>query len=120
MILKEVIKRCSTLEVYDTRLMTDEYIELVFYSKEIDKWNRVFADFLGPAIKPQGVEPTKDDFRLTKNYGGVWGNQTLFKKDFDNFTIISMFWPWQDNIHVTLKIALLKNSKHISPSKIPI
>jgi hypothetical protein len=107
---KEIIKKCSMLEIYDKRSVTDEYVELVFYSKEIDKWNRIFADVLGPAIKPPGIKPTEDDLHLTKDYGGIWGDQTLFKKDFNNTTIISMFWPWQDNIHTTLKTVLIKKA----------
>jgi len=108
MTLKEIIGKCNRLGVYDTRYFTDEYIELVFYNKEINEWNRVFAEILSPAIKPPGIKPTQDDLRLTENYGGIWGNQTLFKKDFDNATIISMFWPWQDNVHITLKTVLVK------------
>ena len=108
MTLKGIIEKCNRLGVFDTRFITDEYVELVFYSKEIDEWHRIFVDFLGPATKPPGIEPTQDDIRLTKDYGGIWGNQTLFKKDFGDSTIISMFWPWQDNTHTTLKTVLFK------------
>ena len=88
MTLKEIIERCNRLGVHDTRFITEEYIELVFYNHEIDEWSRVFADILGPAVKPPGIEPSEDDLSLTKDYGGVWGNQTLFKKDFGDTTII--------------------------------
>jgi hypothetical protein len=108
MTLKKIIEKCSRLGVYDKRFITDEYVELVFYNREIDEWNRVFIDILGPAIKPPGAEPTEDERRLTRHYGGVWSSQTLFKKDFGDATIISMFWPWQDNVHTTLKAILFK------------
>lgn len=106
--LKEIIEKCSMLSVYEKRCITDEYNEVVFYNKEIDEWNKVFADILGPAIKPTGVKPTKDDIHVTKDYGGIWINQTLFKKEFDDVTVIAMFWPWQDDIRTTLKMALIK------------
>ena len=108
MTLREIIQRYSQLSVYEQRYITDEYSELVFYNKEINEWNKIFADILGPAIKPAGVKPTKDDLYLTKDYGGVYGNQTLFKKEFAGVFMIAMFWPWQDGIHTTLKIARLK------------
>ena len=108
MTLKEIIKKCSMLSTYGELQITDEYGELVFYNKEIDGWSKIFVDILGPPIKPAGIEPTKYDLHLTKDYGGIFGNQILFKKEFADVTVIAMFWPWQDNIHTTLKIVLFK------------
>ena len=121
MTLKKIIEKCSILSVHDKRIISDEYNELVFYNKEIDKWNKIFADVLGPAIKPKvlievlgpaakpaGVEPTEDDLQLTKDYGGIYNNQTLFRKEFDDVTVIVMLWPWEDDIHTTLKMVLFK------------
>jgi len=108
MTLKEIIEKCSKLSVYEQRYITGDYDELVFYNREIDKWNKIFTAVLGPPIKPAGVEPTKDDLRLTRDYGGIDDNQTLFKKEFDDVTVIAMFWPWGDDIHTTLKIIFLK------------
>jgi hypothetical protein len=107
MTLREIIEKCSTLSVHEERCLNDEYGELVFYNREIDEWKKILADIFGPAIKPAGVKPTQDDLHLTKEYGGVWVDQTLFKKEFDDYTVIAMFWPWGNNIHTTLKMALL-------------
>jgi hypothetical protein len=79
MTLHEIIDKCSTLGVYEERCITDEYGELVFYNGEIDEWKKMLADIFGPAIKPAGVKPTKDDLHLTKDYGGIRVDQTLFK-----------------------------------------
>jgi hypothetical protein len=108
MTLKEIINKCDTLSIHEERCLNDEFCELVFYTKETDEWNRVFADILGPAIKPAGAKPTEDDQYLTKDYGGIWDHQTLFKKEFDGVTVIAMFWPWQDGIHTTAKMALTR------------
>ena len=107
MTLREIIEKCSALGVCEERCITDEYGELVFYNREIDEWDKILADIFGHAIKPAGVSPSKDDLHLTKDYGGIWIDQTLFKKDFDDVTMIAMFWPWKDDIHTTLKVALL-------------
>ena len=106
--LDEIIEKCRELEVCEKRHISNEYNELVFYYKDIDEWNGRFTDIFGPAIKPAGVKPEREIRPLVKNYGGILRNQTLFKKEFDNVTIIAMFWPWQDNMHITLKVILLK------------
>lgn len=111
MILKEIIERCSTLRIYEKRRIADDYNELVFYSKDVDQWYKIFADVLDPAVKPKGVKPTKDDLALTRDYGGVSDNQTLFKKEYDDATVIAMFWPWQDGFYTTLKMISLQKRK---------
>lgn len=106
--LKEIVEKCSKLGVDEQRCVSDEYAELVFFNKEIEQWHKILIDALGPAIKPPGAQPTEEDLRLTKDYGGIHDNQTLFKKEFDDSIAIAMLWPWQDETHTTLKIALLK------------
>jgi len=90
------------------RRNSDEFCELVFYNKDADEWNKIFADMLGHPIKPPGKDPTEGDQHLTRDYGGTWVDQTVFTKQFDDVTVIAMFWPWQDGVHTTLKMALLK------------
>lgn len=107
MTLREIIEKCSGLSVYEERCITDEYGELVFYNQEITEWNKISADIFGPAVKPAGMKPTEDDLHLTKDYGGIWVDQTLFKGEFGDVIVIAMFWPWSDGIHTTLKMALL-------------
>jgi len=107
-VLKEIIERCSELKVCEKRQISDAYSELVFYSKDLEQWNEVFAGIFGPAAKPAGVKPAKVDARLTEAYGGIFANQTLFKKEEDAVVAIAMLWPWQDGAHVTLKMALVQ------------
>jgi len=68
--------------------------------------DKMFTEIFGKAVKPSGTKPTKEDSRLTENYGGVYANQILYKKEFNNTTIIAMFWPWQDSTHITVKLAV--------------
>ena len=105
--LNEIMEKCDAMNVYEKRTVSDNYYELVFFSKELDEWEQFFTDKLGNVSKPSNVKPTKEDLSLTEGYGGICANQTLFKKECDDDTIIAMFWPWQDNIHITLKVALI-------------
>ncbi|NIS61084.1 MAG: hypothetical protein GTO13_10385 [Proteobacteria bacterium] len=110
MTLSEIIEKCSMLRVHEKRCVTNEYGELVFYKRQTAEWNKKLADIFGPAIKPPGVKPTEDDLDLTKDYGGIWVDQTLFKREFGDGIMIAMFWPWSDGIHITLKMAFLNNT----------
>ena len=108
MTLKEVVERCSALSIYEERFFTDEYCERVFYSKDTKEWDEMFISIFDQPIKPAGIKPTKENLLLTESYGGIYSNQTLYKKEFDDVTAIAMFWPWQDGLHTTLKIAVLE------------
>ena len=105
--LKEITACFGELKIHENRCMTDELVELVFLNEQIDEWQRILSAFLGNPIKPQGQEPSAKDLELTAKTGGIRINQTLFEKDLPDGTIIAKFWPWQDNIHTTLRMALL-------------
>lgn len=111
MTLREIIERCSMLRVQERRHQDETYGELVFYKEEINEWHRILSEVLGPAVKPAGIRPTKDLVDLTKEYGGIRTGQTLFVREFDDVTVMAMFWPWEDGLHATLKITLLEKRK---------
>jgi hypothetical protein len=106
--MKEIIEKCAALNVYEKREASDGYFELAFFSKDEGEWGKVLAGILDPAIKLPGARPSKEDLLLTEKYGGIFTNQTLFRRKFDGNIIIAMFWPWQDGIHTTLKVAVVR------------
>ena len=107
--LNEILEKCSGLNIEKKREFTDEYGELIFSGKDIEQWSGILTDILGPAAKPEGVNPAKEDKKITNNYGGIRREQTLFKKEFNGAVIIAMFWPWSDGESVTLKLVCLQN-----------
>lgn len=107
MTLKEIIDCCSELKVREKRCMTDEFIELVFINEQLSEWQRVLSAFLGEPIKPVGQTPSKKDLDLTAGTGGIRAEQTLYEKEYEEGVIIAKFWPWKDNTHTTLRMALL-------------
>lgn len=107
MVLNEIVERSKALGVYEKRTATDIYYEVVFYTKDTREWEKVLAGILGAAAKPPAVKPTKEDARITQEYGGIYQGQTLFRKQCGDSTVIAMFWPWQDGAHTTLKVALV-------------
>ncbi len=107
MTLNEIISCCNEFTIHEKRCVTDEFIELVFPNAEIGEWQRVLTAFLGPPSKPEGQEPSEKDMALTANTGGIRIDQTLYENEFEEGVIIAKFWPWQDNVHTTLRMALL-------------
>ncbi len=106
--LKQVFEQLSSLAIEEERSVSEDYLEIVFLNKEFSNWDKALSGILGPAVKPAGQAPTSEDDALTSEFGGIFDNQTLFKKDMDGKCVIAMFWPWQDKEHTTLKMALLK------------
>lgn len=105
--LKEITDCFVELRIHEKRCNEDDFVELVFFNDEIDEWMRILTAFLGDPIKPQGQEPSSKDLELTARTGGIRINQTLFEKDLTDGTFIAKFWPWEDGIHTTLRMALL-------------
>ena len=106
--LKEVFAQLGSLPIEEERSVSEDYLEVVFLNKESGNWNKALSGIFGPAVKPAGQAPSSEDDALTSDFGGVFDNQTLFRKDMDGRCMIAMFWPWQDKEHTTLKMALLK------------
>lgn len=105
--LKQIIDCCQHLEVVEKRCFTEEFVEFVFLNKDLSEWHRILSAFLGQPSKPQGQEPSARDLMLTADTGSIRVEQTLFEKEFDYGTVIGKFWPWKDNRHTTLRMALL-------------
>jgi len=106
--LKKIINSLSMMNFHQKRCETEDFYEIVFFNKDQDEWNRIISAFLGAPIKAKGVEPSKKDLELTRESGSIRVEQTLFEREFDDEIIIAKFWPWQDDIHTTLRMSYLE------------
>jgi hypothetical protein len=106
--LKVILEKLNMLDVYEIRRATDEYVELVFYNEKQKDIDNTLNEMLGPPRKPAGVAPSQDDLGLTEEYGGIWDNQTLFVNECEGNTVMAMYWPWDDEVHTTLRMARLR------------
>lgn len=103
----DIIQYFEQLTIYEQRCANAEFIELVFYNRDISEWHKVISSLLGEPRKSQGQVPTQKDLDLTARTGGIRIDQTLFEKEVENGIIIAKFWPWKDDTHTTLRMALL-------------
>jgi len=108
MTIKNIIEKCKEFEIYQQRALSEDYAEIVMYTKEIFKWKAIFDEIFGEPLNPAGIKPTKGDLELTRPFGGLFDDQTLYAGEFDARKMVVMFWPWQDGKRVTIKIAFLK------------
>jgi len=102
-----IVAAIAGLPIDEQRQRREQYVELVFFTRDTARWTETLATHLGAPAKPPGTAPTAEQRQLASAHGGIHANQTLFYGTSDGARIIAMFWPWQDGQHTTLKLALL-------------
>ena len=56
--LSDIYLQFDSLEIFDSRYLMEDYLELVFFTKNIEKWDNLLTEILGPAVKPFDAEPS--------------------------------------------------------------
>jgi len=102
--LEKIIEVCKDFDISEKRYSSEEYYEVVFFAKDVNEWIDALSSQLGTPEKPAGTAPSKDHFEITEPYGGIRREQTLFCKGIDEGQIVAMFWPWTDDVHITLRM----------------
>lgn len=105
MSIQMILEKCSELEIKKIKKQKEDYLEIVFFAGDLIKWNELFTNLFGPAVKPAGQKPSGRDQVLTRELRGIRPNQTLFFNKVGNNDMIAMFWPWDDKRHITLKVS---------------
>lgn len=108
--IRDIAKTFQGLKIDENRALRDDYAEMVFLNKDMGAWDAKLAESLGPVVKPIDVKPTAADSAVTASFGGIQAGQALYRKDIADGTVIAMLWPWRDNEHTTLKLALVKGA----------
>lgn len=106
--LSDIYLQFDPLEISDRRYLMEDYLELVFLRQDFGTWDNLLTEILGPVASPFDADPSKDHLEITKAFGGVRKGQALYQKDFGDYIIIAMLWPWQNGTHITLKMPLIK------------
>ncbi|MEW6516030.1 MAG: hypothetical protein AB1439_03900 [candidate division FCPU426 bacterium] len=92
--LTEIFQQLKGLEIFEERSATDELIDVVFENRISAAWQERLESILGPALKPQGQKADGQASKLTKAFGGIRPEQTLFYKNFGEYAVMAMLWPW--------------------------
>jgi len=106
--LSDIYLQLDSLEIFDRRYLKEDYLECVFFKENFEKWDNLLTELLGPVANPFDADPSKEHLEISKAFGGVRKGQALYQKDFGDYTIIAMLWPWQNGTHITLKMPLIE------------
>ena len=105
--IKKFAKKLDSLRIHEKRSLTDKLYDIVFYSEDVKQWTKIFEAEFGPPIKKRGVPLPADEQHWISDTGGIWEDQTLYGKIIDNGIAIAKFQPWEDGVHITLKMIVL-------------
>jgi hypothetical protein len=106
---EQILEKCERIEIKRKKKIKPDYVELVFYTRDMAEWMTFLTEIFGKAVKPKWQKPTSRDRKCTKKFGGIRPNQTLFIKDFKKYNVLAMIWPWKDKILSSLKIPLIQS-----------
>ena len=101
----ELIKSLKKLPFDEIRKEYDGYFEFVISVKHLHTVYPLFEAFYGLPFKPAGTAPNPKAQDVTRNYGGIQTQQTLYYADRGPVSDCAMIWPWNDGLHATIKMA---------------
>lgn len=101
---REFLDEIQGIKFEEMRGQTESSLEVVVSKENLGKIVPVLEAYFGPALKPQGCQPTGESDYYSKPYGGVRQDQTLYFRKDDKSFVIAMLWPWGSGISVTVKI----------------
>ena len=101
----DLIQRAKTIPIDQMRREEGGYFECVLTRENIDLLSPILETFFGPPFKPAGDKPSAKASDYTKNFGGIMVQQTLYYAEKDGVAHCAMLWPWNNGLHVTLKMA---------------
>ena len=101
----ELVKLLKKLPFDEIRKEYEGYFEFVVGNQHLPLIFSHFEDYYGLPFKPAGMAPNSKAQNLTKNFGGIQTQQTLYYSQREEHLDCAMVWPWGDGKHVTVKMA---------------
>lgn len=104
MTIFDVMNSCSELKKSEVRNIDEESADFVVANETLSLWQQKFNDLLGTPIKQPHESAKFEAKAISKPFGGIQKDQTLYARQFTDHCIITMFWPWQNNKFTTIKV----------------
>ena len=105
MIFNELVTRLKKIPFDEIRKEYQGYFEFVISTHYLVHLYPILEGYYGVPFKPAGIQPSDKAASVTKNYGGIQKQQTLYYKNQDGVTDCAMIWPWNDGSRSTVKMA---------------
>lgn len=114
MTFPELIKNLKKIPFDEIRKEYEGYFEFVVSVKHLLSLYPLFEGYYGVPFKPAGIAPTPKAMSVTRNYGGIQTQQTLyFASRPEGVSDCAMIWPWNDGQHATVKMARGKIAEEV-------
>jgi hypothetical protein len=104
MTYSECIKEIKKIHLDSVRNDTPDYFEFVTRTDLIENISGILVNFFGSVTKPANTSPSKETVKHAAPYGGIRKDQTLFYLEDDSSSYLTMFWPWGNNVSITVKM----------------
>ena len=105
MTFPELVEKLKKFPFDEIRKESDGYFEFVLSVKHLLTLYPIFEIYYGVPFKPAGIAPSSTAQDVTKVYGGIQTQQTLYYVRRGSISDCAMIWPWNDGTHATVKMA---------------
>ena len=105
MSFEELVLQLKAIPFDELRKQYEGYFEFVLSNQHLKHLYPVLEKYFGTPFKPAGLSPTKQAEDITKKYGGIQKQQTLYFLQQNGDASCAMLWPWNDGHRVTVKLA---------------
>lgn len=104
MTFKELLSEMAKIKCRETRVRTDSALEVVIAKADLKSLTAALESYFGPALKPEGVQPSREANRYAEPYGGIRRDQTMYFRKQESALDIALLWPWGSGDVLTVKI----------------
>ncbi len=105
MIFQDLVENLKKLPSEEVRKEAEGYYEFVIGAKNLPLLYPVLEIYFGVPFKPAGIAPSDQAKDVTKRYGSIQKQQTLYYLYRDGLSNCAMIWPWGDGSRSTVKVA---------------
>jgi hypothetical protein len=104
MTFAELVAEVQKLKREELRSQAADHLEIVVATEHLEPLTRVLVSFFGPALKPQGTEPSREANRQAAAHGGIRKDQTMYFRQEGEISQCALLWPWGSGKRITVKI----------------
>ena len=101
---EELVTAVKQIRLQELRDASETYFEAVVNKAELPELEKVCEALMGAPFKHAGASSGWDASRISKPYGGIRAEQTMYLHRDPSGDTIAFLWPWGCGTKVTLKV----------------
>ncbi|MDP3919273.1 MAG: hypothetical protein Q8R76_00480 [Candidatus Omnitrophota bacterium] len=104
MTFEELLAAMKKIKCDEMRKGEAGYLEMVITKSEMAPMTSVLQSYFGEPLKPEGQAPSGDANQVSKPYGGIRRDQTMYHHKSEANTEVALLWPWGNGTSITVKV----------------